>query len=164
MTPFRVAVCLLEDKKPIISAMFNPAKSDLYFAEKDRGTTLNNMPIKVSNNSELKNSVVMFHLSSKTEQRVKTLNILNKVFEQSMHIRMYGSSLAQMSYVAQGKFDAYFNIQSKQWDILPGALLVLEAGGNVTDIHGKEINYESTSVLATNGKVHEQMLKLLEGK
>jgi len=47
---------------------------------------------------------------------------------------------------------------------LPGALLVEEAGGKVTDIKGKKIGYESTSVLATNGKVHNQMLNVLENR
>ena len=162
MNPFRVAVCLLKNKEPIISAVYNPTKNELYFAAKNEGAVKNNKKIIVSDNSDLKNSVVMFHLSSKIEPRLKTLNILEKVFEESMHMRMYGSSLAQMSYIADGRFDAYFNIQSKPWDILPGALLVKEAGGIVTDIDGREINYESTSVLATNGKIHKKMLKLLK--
>ena len=79
-----------------------------------------------------------------------------------MHVRMYGSSLSCMSYIANGKFDAYFSVLSKPWDILPAALLVQEAGGKVTDIQGDEITYESTSVLATNGKIHGRMLELLK--
>jgi len=61
-----------------------------------------------------------------------------------------------------GKFDVFFNVKTNPWDILPGALLVEEAGGIVTDILGKKLTYETTSVLATNGKVHDQMLELLQ--
>ncbi len=162
MNPYRVGICLLEDKRPILNVLYNPTKDEIYVAQKGRGAFLNDKKITVSDNTGLKNSVVMFHLSSKKEARSKTLNILDAIAQESMHLRMYGSSLAQMSYVASGKFDVYFNVLLKPWDILPGALLVQEAGGIVTDIGGKEINYESTSVLATNGKVHDQMLKLLQ--
>lgn len=162
MNPYRVGICLLEDKQPVLNVLYNPTKDEAYVAQKGGGAFLNGEKITVSDNIDLKNSVVMFHLSSKEESRLKTLSVLNVIAQESIHVRMYGSSLAQMSYIASGKFDAYFNISLKPWDILPGALLIEEAGGKVTDIRGKEITPESTSVLATNGKVHDQMLKLLE--
>jgi myo-inositol-1(or 4)-monophosphatase len=163
MNPYRVGICLLENKKPILNVLYNPTKDELYVAQKGRGAFLNDKKITVSDVSDLKNAVVMFHLSSKKDHRVKTINILEKVFEASMQMRLFGSTLASMSYIATGKFDAYFNISQKPWDILCGALLVQEAGGKVTDIHGGEITYESTSLVATNGKVHEQLLKVLDG-
>ncbi len=160
--PFRVGLCLLEDKKPIISAIYNPIKDHLYFAEKGKGATLNGKKIRVSDNTKLKNSVVMTHLSSKKEGRMRTIRALESIFESSMHMRMFGSGLAAMTYIASGKFDVFFNVQTNPWDILPGALLIEEAGGRITDIKGKKIDYNTTSVLATNGSVHNQMLKLLK--
>ena len=145
-----------------MTVIYNPVSNDIYFAERSKGATLNGKKISVSSKDNLKMSVVLFHLSSRKEQRLKTLNIRNNIFEESMHMRMYGSCLSQMSYIASGRFETYFNIQSKPWDILPGVLLVQEAGGIVTDIKGKEIDYNSTSILATNGKIHNEMLKLLE--
>jgi len=53
----------------------------------------------------------MFHLSSKKEPRTRTINVLEKVFQASMQVRMFGSSLASMSYIASGKFNVYFNVQ-----------------------------------------------------
>ena len=160
--PFRVGLCLLEDKKPVIAAIYNPIKDHLYFAEKSKGATLNGERIKVNNNFELKNSVVMTHLSSKKEARARTILALESIFNKSMHMRMFGSGLAAMTYIASGKFDVFLNVQTNPWDILPGALLIEEAGGVVTDIKGKKVDYDSVSVLATNGNVHDQMLKLLE--
>jgi len=160
--PFRVALCLLEDKNPIITAIYNPLKDHLYFAQKGKGATMNGKKITVSNNSELKNSVIMAHLSSKREARVRTISVLDNIFSKSMHMRVFGSVTASMTYIASGKFDVFFNVKNEIWDILPGAFLVQEAGGIVTDVKGNKINYESDSVLATNGKVHKEMLKLLE--
>lgn len=162
MNPYRVGICLLEDERPILNVLYNPTKDEAYVAQKGGGAFLNDKKIAVSDTAELKDSVAMFHLSSKKEPRLKTLAILDSIAEASSHMRMYGSCLAQLSYIASGKFDAYFNIVTSPWDILPGALLIEEAGGKVTDIHGKEIAADSTSVVASNGKVHDQMLKLLE--
>ena len=161
-SPFRVAVCLVENNIPLISAIYNPVRDQLYFAERGKGATLNNRKIKVNNNFELKNSVVMTHISSKKDARVRTIIALDSIFNKTLHMRMFGSGLAAMTYVASGKFDVFFNISTHPWDILPGALIVEEAGGVVTDIQGKKINADSKSVLATNGKVPADMLKLLQ--
>lgn len=160
--PFRIGICLLKDKKPIISTIYNPIKDELYLAERGEGAMLNDKGIIVNDNFELKNSVVMTHLSSKKEARTRTIPALENIFSKTMHMRMFGCGLAAMCYIASGKFDIFFNVKTYPWDILPGTLLVEEAGGTVTDIKGGKINYESTSVLATNGKVHDQILKLLE--
>jgi myo-inositol-1(or 4)-monophosphatase len=160
--PFRVALCLLYKKQPIISAIYNPIKDELYFAEAGKGATLNDKRIIVNENFDLKNSVVMTHISSKKDARARTILALDNIFKKTLHMRIFGSGIAAMSYVASGKFDVYFNVKTYPWDILPGALLVQEAGGVVTDIEGNKITTESSSVLATNGKVHEQMLQLLK--
>ncbi|MDD5071582.1 MAG: inositol monophosphatase family protein [Patescibacteria group bacterium] len=160
--PFRVALCLVYQQQPIISAIYNPVKDELYFAEAGKGAMLNNRKIHVDENNELKKSVVLTHISSKKDARARTILALDSIFKKTLHMRMFGSGLAAMSYIASGKFDIFFNVKTYPWDILPGSLLIQEAGGTVTDIEGKQITIESTSVLATNGKVHDQMLELLE--
>lgn len=160
--PFRVGVCLLEDKLPLVTAIYSPSRDVLYFAQKGKGATANDQPIHVNDNADLTKSIVMTHLSSKHDARVKTIAALDRIFSQAMHMRMYGSGLAALCYIATGKFDVFFNALTHPWDILPGALLVEEAGGTVTDIHGDKITHQSTSILATNGHVHAEMLELLK--
>src|SRR3989338_8603284 len=161
-SPFRVAACLVENNIPLISAIYNPARDELYFAERGKGATLNNKKINVNKNFDLRNSVVMTHISSKKDARARTIVALDTIFNKTLHMRIFGSGLAAMTYVASGKFDIFFNISTYPWDILPGALLVEEAGGIVTDVQGKKITTDSKSVLATNGKVHADMLRLLQ--
>jgi len=160
--PFRVALCLTYKRQPLISAIYNPIKDEMYFAEAGQGATLNGRRITVSDNFELEKTIVMIHISSKKDARARTILALDSIFKKTLHMRMFGSGLAAMSYIASGKFDVFFNVRTYPWDILPGALLVQEAGGVVTDIEGNKITTESTSVLATNGKVHDQMLQLLK--
>ena len=163
MSPYRIGIGLLEDKKPILNVLYNPTKDELYVASKGGGAFLNGQKISVSDRGDLKDCVVMFHLSSKKDPRTRTMNVLEKICETAMQVRMLGSTLASVSYIASGRFDVFFSVQQKAWDILPGALLIKEAGGKVTDIKGNEITPESTSVVVSNGgKVHEQILKLLE--
>ena len=79
----------------------------MYVAEKGGGAFLNGEKIPVSQHQELKNSVVMIHLSSREESRLKTIGMLERVFQASMQLRMFGSSLAAMSYIASGRYDVY---------------------------------------------------------
>jgi len=159
---FGIGLCLLKNGKPIISAVYDPIKDELYFAEKGKGATLNNEKITVTDRSELKNCVVMTHLSSNKQARLRTINKLDIIFCRTMHLRILGCSVVAMNYIASGRFDIFFNVKTSPWDILPGSLLIEEAGGRVTDIEGNEITIDSTSVLATNGKVHKKMLRLLK--
>lgn len=161
-TPFRVGICLLEDKQPLLTAIYNPVKDALYFAQRGQGARVNDRTVRVNENADLTKSIIMTHLSSKHEARTKTIAALDRVFSRAMHMRMFGSGLAALCYIAVGKFDVFFNAKTYAWDILPGALLIQEAGGTVTDIHGGPITAESTSILATNGKVHTEMLELLK--
>ncbi|MSU54683.1 MAG: inositol monophosphatase, partial [Candidatus Staskawiczbacteria bacterium] len=132
-------------------------------AQKGKGAFMNGKRITVSDNTDLKNSMVMFNLSRTKGTRTKTLKIAERISDHVRRMRVFGSSLSYMSYISSGKSDAFFDISLKPWDVLPGALLVEEAGGRVTDINGNEITSESTSVIASNGKVHDQILKLLKG-
>lgn len=163
MNPYRVGICLLENKQLVLNVLYDPTKDELYIAQKGKGAFLNDTKMQVSANADIKNSVVLANLSSRREPRVATLKIIEKMFGEVMRMRVYGSSLAQMSYIATGKADAFFDVSIKPWDFLPAVLLIEEAGGKVTDIKGGEITPESTSVIATNGKVHDQILKLLGG-
>jgi myo-inositol-1(or 4)-monophosphatase len=159
--PFRIGCCLLREGQPILTVMYGPTRDQLFVAVKGKGATLNQHPIHVSQNQDLQNSIFMTHLSSKRFARLRTIASLERVYTHTSHVRMFGSGLASMSYIAEGRYDVFYNVETKPWDILPGKLLIEEAGGKVTEISGQEINLKSTSVLATNGLVHNQMLELL---
>lgn len=159
--PFRIGLCLIKNDELIISAIYDPMRNYLYFAQKDKGATLNGNVIRVSNR-DLKNSIIITHLSSTKDSRDRLIPRLEEIFFAGMHMRVFGCGFAGMAYVAGSNFDVFFDVRSNPWDILPGTLLIQEAGGKVTDIKGEKINIKATSVLATNGKVHNEMLALLK--
>jgi myo-inositol-1(or 4)-monophosphatase len=159
--PFRVGIGLLQHGQPILSAVLNPVKTEVYVATKGEASTRNGQPIRVSSKVNLNRAVVMTHLSSFAAARQQTLQALECVFQQSLHLRMFGSGLSALTYIAAGKFDVFFNVKTHAWDILPAALLVENAGGKITDLQGNPVSLNTTSVLATNGHLHDQMLELL---
>lgn len=158
--PFRIAICLTYQTKPILTAVYNPLKSDLYFSQKGKGAFMNETPIKICSNEDLQSTIVLTHISIREQSRIKTLQVLEKIFAKGMHMRSFGSSIASLTYVARGTFEIFFHLRTHPWDILPGSLLVEEAGGIATDMEGRSLTINSDSVLATNGKNHEQLLSL----
>jgi myo-inositol-1(or 4)-monophosphatase len=162
ISPFRIAMALLEDNKPIFSAIYNPVKKDIYTAKKGGGAFKNGRKMQVNDNGDLNNYVVMTHLSSKKNARNKVISSLNQVFSKVLQIRILGSGSASLGYIADGKYDAFYNVKTHPWDILPGSLIVQESGGQVTDVLGKEITIDSTSILASNGKLHKQLVSLIK--
>lgn len=161
-SPYRVAIGLLHKDEPILTALYGPTNNRLAVAVKGQGATINDKKIEVTSHGNLLESLVMTHLSSKKLPRLRTIVALENIFNNAMQIRVLGSGLAAMEYISSGKFDVFFNVETKIWDILPAVCLIEEAGGKVTDIEGNKITMESKSVLVTNGKVHEKMVELLK--
>jgi myo-inositol-1(or 4)-monophosphatase len=161
-SPFRVAIGLLHKEESVLSVLYGPTNNRLAVAVKGQGAMINDKKIEVSKHNDLLESLVMTHLSSKKLPRLRTIVALENIFNNAMQIRVLGSGLAAMEYISSSKFDVFFNVETKIWDILPAVCLIEEAGGKVTDIEGNKITMESKSVLVTNGRVHDQMLELLK--
>lgn len=160
--PFCVGLCLLKNDESLVAAVYNPMRDHFYFAEKGKGTTLNGKIIKVSSKGTEDSLIQTGISSSKKEVRDRIIPNLEKIISACSQIRMPGSGLSSLAYVADGSSEAFFSIKTNPWDILPSTLLIQEAGGKVTEIDGKKINLKSTSVLATNGIVHDELLELLK--
>jgi len=77
-------------------------------------------------------------------------------------IRRLGAAAIDLCYLAQGNTEAFYEIDLKPWDVAGGILILLEAGGKVTNVHNKAFDFNDKSIVASNGKVHEQLLSYLE--
>ncbi len=77
-------------------------------------------------------------------------------------IRRAGSAALDLAYVAAGRFDGFWELKLNPWDTAAGWLMVEEAGGVVTDIWGKDYVLESPTILASNGKIHKEMMDVLK--
>ncbi len=162
--PFTIGIALEIDQLVILSSVYHPQREELYLALKGKGAKLNGQPMSVSTKDRLKDAVLMSHISTRKGPDERTRSAIERIQPRTDYrILRYGSGLAQLCYVATGRHDGFFNADTYLWDIQPATLLVEEAGGRVTDIYGNKITRDSRSILATNGKIHDEMLEQLKG-
>ena len=93
----------------------------------------------------------------------QTLRCIETLFKNEIQgIRRMGAATLDLAWVASGRFGAFFELTLSPWDFAAAQLILQEAGGKITNCEGKEVELESTSVLATNGILHQQMIRLLQ--
>lgn len=158
---FCVSIALVKNDDIVLGVLFNPVTDKLFVAEKGRGASLNSRKIKVSEEKNLENMIACFDTSSKEPFRLRNVEITGKVYQKIKTIRSFGSSALHLGRIAEGKLDCYYNSSYNFWDYATGAIILKEAGGMVTDFKGNAIKGNSENILASNGKKHEEILKLI---
>jgi len=147
-----------------LGAVYNPIQGELFLAQKGAGASLNGKPIGVSRTDLLSRSLLGtgFPYDIRTNRK-NNLNYFRAMARSAQAIRRPGSAALDLSYVAAGRFDGFWELQLSPWDTAAGWLLITEAGGVVTDLNGGAYGLSSPHLLASNGLIHQQMLTLLAG-
>tara|TARA_Y100000768_G_scaffold375572_1_gene346525 strand:- start:13 stop:723 length:711 start_codon:yes stop_codon:yes gene_type:complete len=142
------AICIaLQSKKEIVSGLiFDPIKDEMFFAEKNRGSYLNNQRLRVS-----KKNILDDCLFSSNHEGVKFSDL---------NIRYTGCAALDLAYVAAGRLDGFFHNSINLWDVAAGSLMVREAGGVVNDLN--KFSKNSINIRASNDGINDKMLKNLE--
>ena len=118
------------------------------------------MRIQVPNISDLSRSYI-FYCEGGEKNRLRTGEIAFRVYPEVMDMRKLGSAGLETAWVAAGKGEAYITTKIEPWDVAPGVLLIREAGGEVTDFQGNPWKPQTSDLLFSNGKVHQEMLNLI---
>jgi len=159
---FSVSIALLREKKLVLGVVLDPAANDLFYAEKGKGAFLNNKRIKVSNVSKSEAGIFSMALPRRARTRNRNYSFYKKLFKTMGSMRNLGSAALQISMVAAGRFDAYIEYGLYPWDSAGGLAILKEAGGKATDAKGKPFGiFAKTALIATNGKLHNQIIKEL---
>ena len=161
---FAISVGLEHNNEIICGIIYDPIKDEMFSAEKGNGAYLNNQRIRVSSRSKLKDCIIFTggpRLNSKERELAlrEYNNFSSKVL---IPIRKLGSAALDMAYVAAGRCDGFWQRNLNYWDIAAGIILIREAGGYVADIEGNQNFLNNKTVLATNSKISEEMIKLLK--
>ena len=158
---YSVSVALQKDGLTILGVIVAGELDDLFIALRDHGAFKNYLPIAVSNNTALGDSVVSFMLTShyKDDQKDKILNIVSNVSPQVRGLRLLVSQALELAYIASGRLDGHICIKSRGFSAAAGVLLIQEAGGKVTDLDGVDFSNDSRSLLASNTLLHEMLVK-----
>lgn len=163
---YAVSIGLMYKNEVLVGVIYAPLLKELFHAGKGLGAWLNKKRLHVSKTSEMETSLLATGFNA--NERGRNIPIFTHILPKSQGIRRAGSAALDMAYTAAGRLDAYWELAIYPWDIGAGVIMVREAGGEVTDMHGETLNlntHEAVTVLASNGKLHAEMTKnIADGK
>jgi myo-inositol-1(or 4)-monophosphatase len=159
---FCSSLALEVDGEPIVAAIYDPNRKELFTAERGQGAWLNGQPLRVSTAATLIDSLLVtgFHYNVHKDPE-EVLKIFGAFISRARAVRRLGSAALDLAYVAAGRFDGFWEKKLQPWDVAGGALIVMEAGGVVTGVSGAPYSSREGSVLATNGRIHGEMLETI---
>ncbi|MBN8836761.1 MAG: inositol monophosphatase [Sphingobacteriia bacterium] len=159
-----VSIALEKNGKMLMGAVYNPFINELFFAQRGFGATLNDRKISVSNKTEIiKSCLVTGFPYTYLDAPNGPLQVFEKFIRKGIPVRRLGSAAIDLCWVAAGRFDGFYEHKLQAWDSAAGFLIVEEAGGKVTDFSGNEYSPYQPHLIATNGKIHDQMLNVING-
>ena len=159
---FCTSIVLEKGNDIILGVVYDPIREELFCAEKGRGAFLNKRKIRVSKTLKLKNSLLGtgFAYDFKNADRSNMENFINFIMH-ARAVRRAGSAALDLCYVACGRFDGFWELDLYPWDTSAASLIVKEGGGIVSKFSGKPYSQYDKEILASNGKIHSDMIKVL---
>ena len=157
---FGTSVALEFEGKIVVGVIYMPWTDELYTARKGKGAYCNGNRITVSRR-KIKEATIVYDSSIRYNKR-QMLKGLNRLVDRIFNVRMFGSSVRSLTYLAEGKVDAEIEFNDKVWDFAAGLLLVEEAGGKATDFKGKSWDVNVKGYIASNGIIHKKILKMVK--
>jgi myo-inositol-1(or 4)-monophosphatase len=159
---FCVSIALLKGLQPVAGVVYDALRDECFTAEKNRGAAMNGKKIRVSNIPTLEKSLLSTGFSYGVRETRYNLDNFTKMVLTAQGVRRDGSAALNLTYVAAGRMDGFWERYIEAWDMAAGVLLVQEAGGRVTDITGKPFDLLGKNALATNGKIHKALFDFLK--
>jgi len=158
---FAVSIALAVSNEPLLGVVNYPCQKELFYAERGSRARLNGKWLGVSNSRALERSKLTFCHGTDPASVKRISGIFRRLKEVTSRTRQMGAASLELCYVACGRVDAFIMVGVNAWDVAAGSLIVEEAGGRVTDLTGGEFTMSSTGLLASNGRIHKRLLKLL---
>jgi myo-inositol-1(or 4)-monophosphatase len=159
---YAVSIALVQDETVLIGVVYEVNKDECFYAALNQGSYCNGEPIHVSNNTQLKNSLIatgfpIFNFSRQTAY----LNVLDYFMRNTHGLRRMGAATVDLCYVACGRMDAFYEFNLNAWDVAAGALIVCEAGGMISDFSNKTNWLFGKEIIAGNKELHSATQKVI---
>jgi myo-inositol-1(or 4)-monophosphatase len=157
-----VSIALAKAHRPLIGMIWCPFTDEFFSAVRGQGAFLNGRRLSVSAVGQVRDSLLVTGFPYNVKAILDTvMQRFARCLASSQGVRRLGSAALDLSYVAAGRFDAFWEQNLHPWDVAAGHLIVTEAGGCVTDFDNQPFEPEMTSILASNGRIHNEMINLL---
>jgi myo-inositol-1(or 4)-monophosphatase len=158
---FCVSIALHLGGQTVVGVVYDPLRDELFTAVRGQGAHLNGAPMSVSPTGELIRAMLCTGFAYDLDWRAENLPYWERFIALSQGVRRDGSAALDVAYVAAGRLDGYWERGIAPWDIAAGVLLVSEAGGAVTDYHGRPAGAFTREIVASNGALHPRMLDVI---
>jgi myo-inositol-1(or 4)-monophosphatase len=158
---FAVSIALERAGEIILGLVYSPILQELFLAERGGGATLNGEPIHVSRIPKLERALLATGFPYDLGRIDINLAYFTGFLHRAQAVRRDGSAALDLCYLACGRFDGFWEMDLRPWDVAAGALIVAEAGGRVSDFSGGELDIYGNEILASNGLIHAEMVRVL---
>ncbi|MGD1995541.1 MAG: inositol monophosphatase family protein [Anaerolineae bacterium] len=157
-----ISLALVNDGEPMVGVIYDPLRDETFAAAAGSGAALNGEAIHVSGADCLEDAFLAtgFPYNRRTAPD-NNIERLDHFLRRSQGVRRAGAATLDLAYVACGRFDGFWEIRLKPWDVAAGVLLVREAGGQVTDFAGSPDCLSGAEIVGSNGRIHGQMLEVI---
>ena len=146
--------------EPITGVVYDPTRDELFAAERGSGAFLNGHRLSVSKNPHLSESLMATGFPPFASNHDLNIQFFFKLTHLSHGIRRAGAAALDLCSVAAGRFEGFWELKLNPWDKAAGALMVLEAGGRISDLTGGPFNLLHDEIVASNGLIHDSMLQV----
>lgn len=159
---FCVSIALLHKGEAVMGVVYEPNRRELFTAIKGEGAYLNEEKIRVSETKEVTSSMIATGFAYNfTEIERNNVAEFNRFIKKCHAIRRDGVAAVDLCYIACGRYDGFWELYLQPWDIAAGALIVKEAGGEVSLFDGRPLDIFDVEIVASNGQVHQEMLEII---
>jgi myo-inositol-1(or 4)-monophosphatase len=161
---FCSSLALEHDGEPIVGAIYDPSRRELFTAERGQGAFVNGAPLKTSATPELVDALLVTGFPYDMHVRgPEIVELFGLFLSRARAVRRLGSAALDLCYVAAGRFEGFWEQHLKPWDVAAGALVVTEAGGRITGMDGGVFDPLAGHLVASNGLVHDAILAVIGG-
>lgn len=162
---FCSSLALEVDDRIEVAAVYDPTRKELFTAERGEGARLNGAPLRVSSAATLIDSLLCTGFPYDVHGALdEIVGLFRDFVGRARAVRRLGSAAIDLCYVGAGRLDGFWEQRLQPWDIAAGALLVEEAGGRVSAFDGSAFDVRAGHVVASNGRIHDQMLETIRSR
>ena len=158
---FCVSIGLEHQGRLEIGVVYDPIRDEVFTAERGQGAALNGRRIHVSPTPTLAGALLCTGFPYDVRERNEFARHFANFIMAAQGVRRDGAAALDLAYVAAGRFDGFWEEGLKPWDVAAGALIIEEAGGRISNYLGEPLNIYTPPVVASNGRVHDEMMRVL---
>jgi myo-inositol-1(or 4)-monophosphatase len=159
---FAISIAARKNDEIVVGTVLDPVRGEIFTAMAGGGAFLNGTPIRVSDSTQLHDSLLSTGFPFRAKLRINSyLRMFRDFFNNVRDIRRMGSAALDLAYVAAGRFDGFWEYGLSPWDYAAGCLLVREAGGIFSGFTANENFWETGNILASNGNIHQAMREII---